>query len=705
MRSVPQWVSLCLWLGSGPILPAQETATMAELKRMSMEDLLAVTAVSASRHRQKHIDSPRSMSVITADELRKRNYRTVPEALNELVGVMVQETNYGGGSPIIRGMVGNRILILVDGIRLNNSTYRLGPNQYLNTIDIHQVDRIEVIRGPGSVLYGSDALGGLVNIITRGREGAEAGTEIHPRVFSRISSADRGASSRLELGGHHRRLGFLGGVSARRFGDLRAGRGTGRQPFTGYDEIDGDLKLSYRLSARQSAVLGWQRVHQDTVRRSHLLVAGSDLKYEWSPQQRDLAYGQYRIEGVGSFVDSLQAEFSFHRPVEKLYRTSAARPEVESQYEDEVHSRGFALQLSSLAGERQLLTYGLEYQSDLVRSRRVDLDLRSGSRMEGRGTLADGARYGSLAAFVQDELQVFGPLALNLGLRYTRISLQAVTNDPRTGAIPIETSLHDFTESAYASWRLSPTVHAIAGVAEGFRAPNVNDATILSDSGGRFEIPSWRLRPEKNLTYEAGLKTQWKKFSGTAAYFVTRYRGLIDRAPATFKGLPFLDINQNGIKDLGEPGIFQRQNIGRARVRGIGVEGQVRFERPWALFGNASWTRGEDTITSDPLTRIPPLKGILGGRWTPARSVWLEAYSLFAGRQDRLSPEDRRDPRIRPEGTAGFVTVNLRGGLDLPRLGTLTIGLENLTNKAYRWHGSGIDAPGRNLVIGIERSF
>lgn len=123
------------------------------------------------------------------------------------------------------------------------------------------------------------------------------------------------------------------------------------------------------------------------------------------------------------------------------------------------------------------------------------------------------------------------------------------------------------------------------------------------------------------------------------------------------------------------------------------------------MFGNFSWTRGNDTVNRTPLTRIPPVKGIFGQRWRHRSGPWLEAYTVFAGSQHRLSPSDRSDPRIRPGGTAGFATANLRGGLPVKGLGTVTIGLENLTNKSYRWHGSGIDAPGVNLVLGIARSI
>ncbi len=222
----------------------QGPSAVKDLSEMSLDELMDVTVVSAARREQKDIDSPRSVSVVTAEQIRQRNYRTVPEALNEVVGVLVQETNYGGGAPVIRGLIGNQILVLVDGIRLNNAIFRLGPNQYLNTIDVNQVERIEVVRGVGSVLYGSDALGGLINIITKSKAGSPTDSAMNARAFGRFASADRSGVGRLEVSGNFRKLGFTGGMSLKHFGDLRAGGGgvwCGRLSYRGAAAISESL--------------------------------------------------------------------------------------------------------------------------------------------------------------------------------------------------------------------------------------------------------------------------------------------------------------------------------------------------------------------------------------------------------------------------------------------------------------------------------
>ena len=198
----------------------------------------------------------------------------------------MQETNDGGGSPIIRGLVGNQILILVDGIRLNNGAYRLGPNQYLNTIDLNQIERIEVVRGAGSVLYGSDALGGVVNIITRAA-GREDGTgAVGTRWFSRLSSANTGAIGRGEVSLQTGAVGFVGGLTLKQFGALRGGQDTGVQTLTGYDEWDGDAKAAFQLAAHQELIVAGQRVTQRHVQRADVITAGTDLKWTWNPETR-----------------------------------------------------------------------------------------------------------------------------------------------------------------------------------------------------------------------------------------------------------------------------------------------------------------------------------------------------------------------------------------------------------------------------------
>lgn len=260
---------------------AGETAGRASLADLDLKELMEIPIVSAARHRQSRAETPRSVSVITGEEIRRRNFRNVPEAVAGLTGVFLQQTNYGGGSPILRGMIGNRILLLVNGVRMNNGTYRLGPNQYLNLIDIHRVERIEVVRGAGSVLYGSDAFGGVINVITRSAPDPRAGPELAASVQVRGSSADRSGAGRLELSGARGPLSFTAGFTSEGFGDLRAGGQTGLQPFTGYSQSGADAHFTLALSKNKTLSGGLGRLKQFDVPRTDTLRSGLDLEHAW----------------------------------------------------------------------------------------------------------------------------------------------------------------------------------------------------------------------------------------------------------------------------------------------------------------------------------------------------------------------------------------------------------------------------------------
>ena len=210
------------------------------------EDTEYETVVTSSRGEEAAFRSTRAISVVGRKGLRERQPETTPEALQDSVGLYMQRTNLAGGAPILRGMLGPQVLLLVDGVRLNNAITRLGPNQLLNTVDPYQIQRVEVLRGPGSVLYGSDALGGVINIITRKpgfnpRRAWDLGAE----VAGRFNSASVGAAGHASLSGHLRSVGLRVGGTFKRMGDLTGGSDTGLRPVTGYTQGIADLSAAW----------------------------------------------------------------------------------------------------------------------------------------------------------------------------------------------------------------------------------------------------------------------------------------------------------------------------------------------------------------------------------------------------------------------------------------------------------------------------
>jgi outer membrane cobalamin receptor len=176
--------------------------------------------VTATRVEREVFNTPQAVTVLDDLAVEQANTGTTPDILSGTTGVLIQKTNSGGGSPFIRGLTGKQVLILVDGVRVNNSYYRFGPHQYLNTIDPDLVERIEVVRGPTSVLYGSDALAGVINVITRKRVDFSDARGAEGLVVLHGASADASLAGRLQVEGNFNQLGYIGGISGKRFNSL-----------------------------------------------------------------------------------------------------------------------------------------------------------------------------------------------------------------------------------------------------------------------------------------------------------------------------------------------------------------------------------------------------------------------------------------------------------------------------------------------------
>ncbi|MFT7487023.1 MAG: hemoglobin/transferrin/lactoferrin receptor protein, partial [Candidatus Paceibacteria bacterium] len=293
---------------------------------------LGETIITPTASERAPMDVPFSGEVISEQQMARRAYRTTPEALRDVPGILLQETAVGHGSPYIRGFTSFRNLFLVDGIRLNNSVFRSGPNQYWNTVDPLLIESLEVVKGPGSVLYGSDSIGGTVNARTRMAYRSSPDDSLAGKLVLRHSSAEQSFVGRLEgslLGDNG--VGVLMGLGGKSFGDLVAGGSTGTQPGTGYDEVNGDLKLDGTSAAGAHWTFAMQHLAQNDVPRTHKTdqaisfhgtTIGSDQRRDLD-QERTLVYGQVRGETDAAFFDRYFLSLSWHRQEETRQRTKS----------------------------------------------------------------------------------------------------------------------------------------------------------------------------------------------------------------------------------------------------------------------------------------------------------------------------------------------------------------------------------------------
>lgn len=665
--------------------------------------------VTPSGFSQRSLDTPYVVDVIGDTEIRDLGLRSVPEALRYTPGIMVQKTGHGQGSPYIRGFTGFRNLFLIDGVRLNNSTFREGPNQYWNTIDPFAIERLEVIKGPASVVYGSDAIGGVVNAITHSPYGYSDQNNVAGRGILRYASNERSIGGRFELSPtfiteQDEVLGVLMGGSFSDFGDLQGGSDVGRQSNTDYQQYAADVKLEYFVGDYARLLVAHQRFRQNNAPRTHSTVngiaweglsVGSDRKRELD-QERELTYVQLIADGIeDASINAFKIGFSWQDANEERDRITGGAAQRYDRVR--VGTFGFFAQAQSEVSEQLTLTYGLDYYHDNVGS--------SSNTSTIQGPVADDATYDLLGVYLQGDLELNDRTTLVLGGRWNFAAADAnQVQDPVTSLpISLDDSWNAFVGSARLTYDLTPDeLILFGGVSQGFRAPNLSDLTRLDIARtNEIETPSPGLDPEYYTSFEVGFKGQGDNYGWQASYFYT----LIDDQIVRFPTGVVIGANTEVTK----------ANIGDGYVNGIELDGTYKPIDTVTLFANATWLLGEidglqtagAPLTREYFTRNMPITVNFGARYdVPDSPLWLYGIVTIADDAEFLSSGDRRDTsRVPAGGTPGYAVLNLGGGWDVSENLQLTVTLENITNEDYRVHGSGVNGAGFGAIVSLDWRF
>lgn len=727
MKAACKWGLLVLIiLFSSSTLFAAENAEKEEGKdepKKAREVVVTATRTETDTH-----DSPSPATVLDSDELlREKAVRNMPEALADEPSVMVQKTGHGMGSPYIRGFTGYHNLLMMDGIRVNNSVFRSGPNQYWTLVDVFSIDRLEIVRGAGSVLYGSDALGGVVNAITRE---ASLKDPLGAKTYYRRSSAEQSHIMRGEGAGAGKDFSVLAGITYKDFGDLICGKHVGEQPGSGYQIAFGDVKLVKWLSKNEKITMAYYLANQNDSPRTHKTQdiiswrgtdTGSDVMREYD-QDRRMGYLSYHKNKLGGFADEVKITLSYQNMSEEMRRIKGSSPDEMRHIGFDVDTYGFQVELKTKTSFGEL-TYGFDFYRDSVYTSEIRRDLTTSdvTSVKPRGKYADDSFYALAGVYAQDKITMGEKLELFLGARYNYAALDAGIVDPDdpTAADAFEsfTSTYDsVVGSVKALYKATDETNLVIGVSQGFRAPNLSDTTAFESTGSGMDVPNPDLDPEKSLSIDLGVKYKSKKARAQAFVYQTMLSDFLRRVPTTYKGETHVDPSDN-TSDV----YTMMENFASGYVRGVELAGKYQLDNSWSVSGSWTWQQGEGDwfIAANgsyidggekvelPLTRIAPARTVLGVRYDhPGEGFWTEFYTVIAARQDELSPSDENDTsRIPPGGTPGYVTYNLRGGIKMSEYMSAFFGVENITDVDYRVHGSGINAPGTNFVFALDMKF
>lgn len=708
--------------------------------------------VTATRAETWAADTPVPVSVVERQEIERRALNTVGDLFRDLPGVSTANEGPFQVRPRIRGLESNRVLVLVDGERLNHTrTSTANSGIEIGLVDVDQVERVEVARGSGSVLYGTDALAGTINIITRDTPARrESGFRLGGGFNGFFSSNETGRRSSAYLTGAGSRFAFRVAQMLDRFDNYHSGA---------VPQADGDQDASDRATE----ILNSQYHGSNTQLVGRFFI--NDV------QSIKVAYERRRAANIGvpgvigvftaffptSNRDKIRARYEGQNRLPKLARFSfstfyqkqdrtfsnvvnvpAAPPVFPGSFqfsETNTHTltAGVDAQSSWTLGRHNVLTAGFSYTRDRNRDsrfvERLSPNFRTNppslTRSTDRSQSVPDATFTNFAFFAQDEYEVTRKFRLIGGLRLDRFNI----NSERTPGFDLPSFLtpsqiedlnltgldtglqvRDTAISGEAGIVYQPleSLSLTARVGRSFREPNLFERFFTDfGSAAGFVVGNPALKPESGVNLDTGVALRTSRLRGAFTYFNNTYTNFLTSQLAIDRNGAPLTVSQGP----GRPPIqvFRTVNTGRTRIQGVEAEFETSLRVAQTLltpFGNLSYLRGDDLQRGLPLDFITPLKTVVGLRWQDrGQRLWLEWTTRLVNGQDRLSPQFlQANEGIEP----GFVTHSLRGGYNFRRerytLG-FNAGVDNLLNRDY--HEQFVFAPsrGRSATMSINLRF
>lgn len=674
-------------------------AAAANANTWESDRTLETVVVTATRIEASLLDVAEAVSVIDSEDIRRQAPELLAEMLRGMPGAFFQQTTPGQGIPIIRGLKGSQVLHLVDGMRLNNAIFRNAPNQYLGLVDAYATERTEIIRGSAPSLHGADAMGGVVQVLTAEPVLVGAERTVRGHFYAAYNSADSSLIGRAEAAAGRAGAVLSGGITYRDHGNRRTGGGTTVRP-SGYRLNAADLKWRKDLGGRSELMLSLQYLEQPATPRVDELVPGfgqdhpSSAQYEFMPNRRQFLHARYTLESDSRWFTRLQAHLARQTITDDRLTQEFGAPTVSREFNSS-RLDGLTVQFNSPwgkgGGDRELV-WGIEYYADEIASSRFHSPASGEPWRPVTARFPDGSTMDSMALYASNHWS-WDRFAVDAGLRYSRFEIYL----PATAEVEdVRLNPTDLTGDLHLAYELAPGMNLMANLGRGFRPPNVFDlGTVGSRPGNRFNVPNPALQPESVWSYDLGFKFSRARWQAEAFAWYADYRDKISSRPTG-------EVSPEGRL------IVRSDNLNEARL--YGFESGLRFlaRANLELYAVVNFTRGDETEpdgSNAPADRIPPLNGRLGLAWRPVERWRLEPYIDFAGPQDRLSPRDQEDPRIDPEGSAGWVSLNLLASWQATDTAAFGLKLQNLSDRSYREHGSGIDAAGRNLGAWVSLAF
>ena len=648
--------------------------------RDTLYNQLDSVLVTSRNIKTSQAKSPYVISSIDQNQIRETNARTTPEALQGVAGVFLQKTNHGGGSAFIRGLTGNQTLLIIDGIRLNNATYRYGPNQYLNTIDMFTLERVDVLKGIGAIEYGSDAIGGVIHLTTKDANTTGVNS-FKLSNTSKLLSSQMEKTNRTEMRYATNKWTILGGLSIKRFGDIVGGDGVGNQAPTGYSEKNYDIKAKVKISDSQEITFSTQNTIQRDIPIYHKIVLENFKINQVDKQVHNLNYLKYRYASNQKIVSEVLVTISQQRAIENRSNQKNNATLLRKE-RDTIHSTGITAEIIVKPTKNWTSNTGVDIYSDLVNSNTIETTTSANTQIQKRGLYPNGSIYNNNSLFNIHYLNL-GKLSLIAGIRYNFLGIRI--KDTTLGNVILTPSA--LVTNYGINYQLNKNNFIFGSISTGYRAPNIDDLGTLGIVDFRYEIPSYNLKPEKSKNIEIGYKYNSVKTNLTISVFQMNLKDVIARIIVDGQVI-------NGYN------VYTKKNIESSHIKGTEISVSHQINNHFAFQTNATYTYGQNVTKNEPMRRMPPFFGQNTLSWN-SKNKSVAIRHQFAGKQTRLAKGDIDDNRIGLLGTAQWNTIQIDAGIKWKHI-ALNASAINILNQKYKTHGSGVYGMGRAFGVSVN---
>jgi len=698
--------------------------------------------VSASKWRQPRREIPARITAITPKDIAMENPQTAADLLGISGEVFIQKSQQGGGSPMIRGFATNRLLITVDGIRMNTAIFRSGNLQNVISLDPYVMDRTEVLFGPGSVIYGSDAIAGVMNFYTLPATLSPDGkSNLSGNASARFSSANNEITGHFNINVSLKKWAFVTSFSQFNFNDLQMGKygpdeylrnvyvhhvngvdivsnndDPRTQRPTGYSQTNLMEKIHFKPYEKWDLTYGFHYSATTNIDRYDRLIqfrGGLPRSAEWyyGPQVWIMNNFNLTHNGSLSIYDEMTIRLAHQYFKESRIDRDFNDPERRKRVE-KVNAYSVNIDFKKSPADKHLIFYGFEAVYDDVNSSGTDENIITRNTGQAPSRYPQ-SNWSSLAAYLTWHYNLTEKLMIQAGTRYNQFILNArfdttfypfpfTTTDINNGAL---TGSLGFVVSPSKRWSLS------ANLSTGFRSPNVDDIGKVFDSEpGSVVVPNPNLGAEYAWNAEFGIArvfADWLK-ADVSGYYTILNDALVRR-----------DYALNGLDSIMYDGEMSKvkavQNAARATVRGVQAELEVKLPAGFGLISHFNYQKGEEELDDgsvSPLRHAAPWFGLTHLTFS-AQKMKLDIYAVYNGEvsNENLPPEEQSktyiyaiDKNGNPY-SPGWYTLNFKGMYQLTDQLSINCGIENLTNQRYRPYSSGITGPGRNFVLALRAVF